>query len=282
MTEIRKVSPGSGAEWLLGGIALLRKAPVALGLLGLIWGGLSALASMTGQLWLNLVLALLGPILFGGMLYAVREVDQDRPALPGHLLQGMRDGKGGKLVAMLLPQLAALVVAMVLLFAMIGAEQLQVLVKVMEEMQTNPDPQLAEALPAGSLFAWLLAVVVIGVVAGFFTFLAVPDVMFTERGAFAAMALSFRACLRNVAALLVLILVLFIAMFAASLAMQLLVVLLGFAVGAQAAMFVGQLLLMAVVLPVVAGAIYLAWRQVIGAVGPAAASHTLGAGDFEA
>lgn len=282
MTEIRKVSPGAGAEWLLGGIALLRKAPLALGLLGLIWGGLSALASMTGQLWLNLVLALLGPILFGGMIHAVREVDHDRPALPAHLLQGMRDGKAGRLVAMLLPQLAALAAAMVLLFAMIGAEQLQALVKVMEEMQTNPDPQLAETLPAGSLFAWLLAVVVIGVIAGFFTFLAIPDVMFTDRGAFSAMALSFRACLRNVAALLVLILVLFIAMFAASLATQLLVVLLGFAIGAQPAMFVGQLLLMAVVLPVVAGAIYLAWRQIIGAGESAVAGRTLNAGDFEA
>lgn len=282
MTEIRKVPPSAGAEWLLGGIALLRKAPLALGLLGLIWGGLSALASVTGQLWLNFALALLGPILFGGMIYAVREVDQGRSALPAHLLQGLREGKAGRLVAMLLPQFAALAVAMVLLFAMIGAEQLQVLVKVMEEMQTNPDPQLAQTLPAGRLFAWLLAVVVVGVIAGFFTFLAIPDVMFTDRGALAAMKLSFRACLRNVAALLVLIVVLFIAMFAASLAMQLVVVLLGFAVGAQAAMFVGQLLLMALVLPVMGGAIYLAWRQVIGPGAGAVNLRPLDAGGFEA
>ncbi|HSM12279.1 MAG TPA: hypothetical protein VK827_12045, partial [Lysobacter sp.] len=63
MTELRKVPASAGAEWLLGGFALLRKAPLALGLLGLIWGGLSALASTSGQLWASFVLALFGPIL---------------------------------------------------------------------------------------------------------------------------------------------------------------------------------------------------------------------------
>ena len=38
MPNINKVPAGAGAEWLLGGFALLRKAPVGLGLLGLGWG----------------------------------------------------------------------------------------------------------------------------------------------------------------------------------------------------------------------------------------------------
>jgi len=280
VTEIHKVPVSAGAEWLLGGFALLRKAPLALGLLGLIWGGLSALASITGQLWLSFVLALLGPILFGGVIYAAREVDLGRHASPAHLVQGLREGKVARLLAMLLPQFAALAVVIVLLFAMIGSEQLQHLVQVMEQMQTNPDPQLAETLPAGRLFAWLLAALVVGVIAGFFTFIAIPDVMFTERGAFAAMKVSFRACVRNVGALLVLIVLLFIAMFALSLAVQLLVGLLGLAIGAQPAMFVGQLLLMAVLLPVMGGAIYYAWRQMLGTAPPA--STPVNAGGFEA
>ena len=283
MTELRKVPASAGAEWLLGGFALLRRAPLALGLLGLIWGGLSTLASFSGQLWLSFVLALLGPILFGGLVYAAREVDQGRKALPAHLAQGLHDRKVARLLAMLLPQLAALVVVIVLLYAMIGTEQMQQLVLVMEQMQTNPDPQLAEGLPAGRMFAWALIALVVGVLAGFFTFAAIPEVMFTERGALDAMLLSFRACVRNIAALLVMVVLTVIAMVALSIAVQLVVVVLGLAIGAQPAMFVGQLLLMAVLLPVMAGAVYYAWRQMLGsATAPRAPAATTGAGGFEA
>lgn len=264
MTDSRKVPASAGAEWLLGGFSVLRKAPLALGLLGLIWGGLSALASVTGQLWLNLVMALLGPILFGGVIYAAREVDLGRPASPQHLLQGLRDGKVLPLLAMLLPQIAALVILALLLLAMIGSEQLQNIVQVMQQMQTNPDPELAKTLPAGRMLGWLLIALVIGVVAGFFTFVAIPEVMFTPRGAFAAMATSFRACVRNLPALLVMIVLLLIALFAISIAVNLVVMLLALAIGQQPAMFVGQLVLMAVLLPVMGGAIYYAWRQMLG------------------
>ena len=264
MSEIRKVPASAGAEWLLGGFALLRRAPLALGLLGLIWGGLSALASVTGQLWLSLVMALLGPILFGGVIYAAREVDLGRPASPRHLLQGLREGKAAQLMAMLLPQIAALVLLALLLVAMIGGEQLQHIVKVMEQMQANPDPELAKTLPAGRMLGWLLVALVVGVVAGFFTFVAIPDVMFTQRGAFASMAISFRACLRNLSALLVMIVLLVIALFAISLAVNLLIVLLTWVIGQPPAMFIGQLLLMASLLPVMGGAVYYAWRSMLG------------------
>ena len=264
MNEIRKVPFGAGAEWLLGGFALLRKAPLALGLLGLIWGGLSALASVGGQLWLSLLLALAGPILFGGIVYAAREVDQGREASPSHLVQGVRDGKALRLLAMLLPQIAALLLMGVLMLVIVGPEELQHVNQVLLQMQTNPDPQLAESLPAGRLLLWLLAVLVVGVVTGFFTFAAIPEVMFTQRHAFTAMGLSFRACLRNVGALLVMIVLMLIAVFALSLALQLLGLLLAFLLGAKASMFVVQLLLMAVLLPVMGGAVYLAWRQMIG------------------
>lgn len=264
MNEIRKVPASAGAEWLLGGFALLRKAPLALGLLGLIWGGLSALASVTGQLWLSLVMALFGPILFGGVIYAAREVDLGRTASPAHLLQGLREGKAVQLLAMLLPQIAALVVLALLLVAMIGGEQLQHIVQVMEQMQTNPDPELAKTLPASRMLGWLLVALVVGVVAGFFTFVAIPDVMFTQRGAFASMAISFRACLRNLTALLVMIVLLVIALFAMSLAVNLLIALLTWVIGQQPAMFIGQLLLMASLLPVMGGAVYYAWRGMLG------------------
>lgn len=281
MTEIRKLPAGAGAEWLLGGFALLRKAPLALGLLGLVWGGLSALASLSGQLWLSFVLALLGPILFGGLIFAAREVDHGRVALPAHLLQGIRDGKTPRLLAMLLPQLAAVVVVVVLLFALVGSDQLQQLVQVMERMQTDPDPQLAEGLPAGRLFVWMLLALVAGVLAGFFTFVAIPQVMFSERGALEAMRLSLRACLRNVVALIVMIVLTLIALIALSLGVMLVVTLLALVIGGQMATFVGQLLSMAIVLPVIAGAVYHAWRQMLGTE-PAPDNAPINAAGFEA
>ncbi|RPE80204.1 BPSS1780 family membrane protein [Vulcaniibacterium tengchongense] len=269
MTQIRKVPFSAGAEWLLGGFALLRRAPLALSLLGLIWGGLSALASVTGQAWLSLLLAVLGPILFAGMIYAAREVDQGRSAQPAHLLAGLREGKAARLLAMLLPQLAALVVLAILLVAMLGGEQLQHIARVMEQVQAGTaDPELAKTLPAGRMLGWLLLAIVIGVLAGFFTFLAIPDVMFTERGPFQAMAISFRACVRNLGALVVMLVLIVIATFGLSLAANIVIVLLALAIGQVAALFVGQLLMMAVLMPVMAGTIYYAWRQLLGGEPP--------------
>lgn len=264
MSEIRKVPMSAGAAWLLGGIAVLRKAPLTLGLLGLIWGGLSALGSLGGQVWLSLLMGIAGPILFAGIIYAANEVEQGRPANPGHLVQGVRDGKALRLLAMLLPQLAAMVVLVVLLVAMVGPDQLERMTAVMIELQTNPDPALVESLPLGALFGWMVAAVAIGVVTGFFTFVAIPEVMFTQRKAFAAMGLSLRACLRNLSALLVMVVLIVVGMIALSLALQLVGIVLAFAIGDQASMFAVQLLLMAILLPVLGGTVLLAWRQMLG------------------
>ena len=281
MDQIRKVPMGAGAEWLLGGIALLRKAPLTLGLLGLIWGGLSALGSLGGQVWLSLLMALAGPVLFGGIIYAAHEVEQSRPAKPAHLLQGIRDGKAPRLLAMLLPQVVAMIVLAALLVAMVGVEQLERMSAVMMELQTNPDPALMETLPLGALFGWFIAALVIGVVVGFFTFVAIPQVMFTSSSAFAAMALSLRACLRNAGALLVMLVLVMVAMIALSLALQLVGVVLAFVLGDHVSMFAVQLLLMAIVLPVLGGAVYLAWRQMVGDATVAPASPVV-SGGFEA
>ena len=281
MTQIRKVPFNAGAEWLLAGFGLLRKAPLALGLLGVIWGALSMLAAMSGQLWLTFIVAVLGPILFGGMIYAAREVDQGRSAQPVHLAQGVREGKLPRLLAMLLPQIAALAILVMLLLAMFGPEQLQQMANVMQQLQDNPDPALVESLPTDRMFGWLLLAMVVGVVVGFFTFIAIPDVMFTDRGAFAAMGASFRACVRNLPAVLLLIVLMFIAVIAISIGINIVTALIGFAIGQAAALFLGQLLMMAVLMPVMAGTIYHAWRQMLGDA-PAPPVVPPASGGFEA
>jgi len=264
MTDVRKVPASDGAEWLLGGIALLKRAPLTLGLLGFIWGAASALAQISGLLVLSLVMFLLGPILFAGMLFAAREVDMGRRATPAHLLQAMREGKGARLLAMLLPQIAALLLLALLLVAMFGGEQLQHIARVLEQMQANPDPELARTLPTGRILGWFGLAVVVGVLAGLFTFVSIPDVMFTARGAFESMVLSFRACLRNFGAILVLLVLMLIALFLLSLAVQVVMLMLGWLIGQQAALFIGQLVLFAIVLPVMAGTVYHAWRRMLG------------------
>ena len=285
MSTINKVPAGAGAEWLLGAFALIRKAPVALGVLGLIWGLLSMAAvqlmalNVSLGLFAQLALALLGPVLFAGLLWAVREVDEDRVAMPTHLFHAVRSEHALSLLATLLPQLAAALVLGFLLIAMIGPAELQHLAEVTAKLQETaqsggqPDPALVRGLPMGSLFLWLLMLFAVVIAVSLVTFVAVPDIVFGGRRGFAAMRNSFRACVRNLAAMFVFYVLLFIALIALSVGIQLLAMVVQLAVGPTAALWVSNLLLMAVLMPLMAGAVFYAWRQMLGsdtAVDPAA------------
>ena len=288
MSTIKKVPAGAGAEWLLGAFALLRKAPLALGVLGVIWGLLSMLAvqamalNVSVGMFLQLALAILAPLLFAGMLWAVREVDQGRPALPAHLFHALRGEHAGSLLATLLPQLAAAAVLGFLLFAMIGADGFQQLREVMGKLQETavaggqPDPELVRSLPVGRLFLWMLMLFAAVIVVSLVTFVAVPDIVFGGSRGFAAMRNSLRACLHNLLAMLVFYVLLFIAFFMMSFGIQLLSMVVQLVAGPTAAMWVSNLLLMAVLMPVMAGAVFHAWRQMLGgdaAAAPVAQTH---------
>lgn len=271
MTDVRKVRPSAGAEWLLGGFGLLRRSPFGLGLLGAIFGLIAVVLAMFAMsspallMLQQLVMALLGPLLVAGMIWAAREVDQGRSANPGHLLRGIQDGKTGRLWATLLPQIAAGVVAVLLLMLMVGPTHLQALVAAVEQAQgqTQPDPSLFADLPMGRLFLWLLLVVAVGITAGFFTFTAIPDMMFRNAGALEAMKRSFRACVGNLPAMIVFFVLLVIAAVCLSIAVQIVGFIVKLVAGETAMLFVVQILLMAVLLPVVTGAMYCAWKQLV-------------------
>lgn len=284
MSTINKVPPSAGAEWLLGAFALLRKAPLALGLLGLMWGLLSlvgvqvmALNASLGML-LQLALAIVAPLLFAGMLWAVREVDQGREAQPSHLFQLVRSDRASSVLATLLPQLAAVLVLGLLLFVMIGPTQLQQLGEVMGKLQETaqaggqPDPELMRTLPVGRLFLWMMMLFAAAIAISLFTFVAVPDVVFGGSRGFDAMRNSFRACVHNLLALLVFYLLLLITLFAISFAVQLVSMVVQLVAGATAAIWVANLLLMAVLMPTLAGAVYYAWKQMLGGVAESAAT----------
>jgi hypothetical protein len=277
MSMINKVPASAGAEWLLGGFALLRKAPVALGMLAVLWGLVSlvvmlvAMAVPVLMYGLQFLLILAGPLFFAGMILAVREVDQDRPALPAHLLQPVRDGHARSLLATLLPQAVAALILGGLLFVVVGTEQLKHLSDVMAQMQViaesggKADPSMLEGLPVGRLLLWVLLVLVSFVAVKWMTFVAAPQILFSGNDALSSMRNSLRACLHNWTAMLVFYLLAGIAIFAISVGLLLVASLLQLVVGATLAVLFWQLMLMAVLMPVLAGAAYYAWRQMMGA-----------------
>lgn len=282
MSDVRKVSAGAGAEWLLGGFGLLRKAPAGLVATGAVLGLVTGLPLLLAEsapgafLGLQALIMLLTPVLLGGFVHAMREVDQGRAASPSHLLEGFRHGRTLPLMAQLVPQVAFGIAAVVLLLLMVGLDQLQSLATVMEQAQgqANPDPALFAGLPAGRLLLWMLVVIALVVAVYFYTFIASPQIMLEGRPAFAAMARSFRACLRNLPAMVVFILLTLVVAVLMSIAAQVVGGLFGLLGGLVLGTLVGQVVLMAVLMPVVIGSIYTAWQQMAAPAGDAPATGT--------
>ena len=277
MKDVRKVPASAGAEWVLGGFRLLRQAPLGFGTLGLVYGVLALVVSLSAEkstplaLLLELVLVFVAPLLIGGMVYAARSIDAGGRAAPEQLLQAVREGKVARLLATLLPQVIALLLCAVLLVVLVGGEQLQAMAQTiaMMQAQAHPDPALAASLPIGRLALWLLLVCVVGIVAGFFTFVAAPEIMFTDSTAFAAMRRSFRACMRILPALLVFFVLTAIAAVAVYVAVMLVALVARLLAGPTAMDMVAQLLSTAVLMPVITGAMYIGWKQMLAdAVAP--------------
>lgn len=280
MDDVNKVPASAGAQWLLDGMANLRRAPFSFGLLGVIYG---AIALVVGQaatanaglfMALEVLLVLLGPLLMGGFVFAARSVAGGGPALPAHLLEGLHGGRTGRLLATLLPNIAALLLCVVLLFAMVGAGPLMEIAQAVERAgaQAAPDPAIFAGLPVGRLLLWFLLVLAIGIVASFFTFVAIPEIMFRDTGAFAAMRRSFRACVRNLPALLVFLVLTFIAIVVLYIGLSIVGLVVAAVAGQAAMQVVLQLLGSAVVMPALLSAIYFAWRQMLDGGSAAAAA----------
>ncbi|AKC88296.1 BPSS1780 family membrane protein [Pseudoxanthomonas suwonensis] len=288
MDTIRKLPASDGAEWLLGGFALLRRAPLALGALGALWGLLASLVMAVGMAVpalaavLQFLVALAGPVLFAGLVWAVREVAHGRPALPVHLLQGVREGRVPQLLTTLLPQVAAGLVLGVLLLVLVGTQQLQHLAQASEELNAlaqsgqQPTPEQVEALvaglPAGRILLWLLLGLAAAVAVAMTVFVSVPRILFDRRGGLEAMRDSLRACLHNLPALAVFLLLTLVAVFAVYFGVLLATLVLQLLAGPLLAMWIAQLLLMGVLMPLLAGATYTAWTRFFGEAVPEVAA----------
>ena len=289
MDRIHRLPASAGAEWLLGGFALLRKAPLALGTLGALWGLLGAvvvfLAAVVPALaaGLQLLLAIAGPVLFAGLLWAVREVQQGRPALRAHLARGLQGGHVPSLLTTLLPQVVAGILLGVLLLVLVGPEQLQRFLSLLDEFNAmaaageQPSPEQIGAIMAGlrvwHFLLWLLAGLCVALAAAMAVFMAVPRILFDARPGLAAMGDSARAAAVNLPAVLVFFLLAVVALVAINFAVMLLALLAQAVGGPMFGALVAQVLLMAVVKPLLAGAVLVAWGQLFGrAAAPAVAT----------
>lgn len=287
MTPINKLPASAGAQWLLDAFALLRRAPWGLGRLGVIWGALTLLALAGGALHptlglaLQLGLSLLGPFLFAGLLWAVREVDGGRPVQPGVLFHEIRGEHASALLATFLPQLLMALGLALLFLTLVGTDGMQQMVEVAGKIQAaqaagqQPDPALVQALPVGRVLLCLLVALAMVPVVVFLIFVAVPQVIFSGSQGLAAMRTSLRACLHNLPALLVFLLLLFVTLLALTVGVQIVAMVLQLLLGTAFAVFVANLLMMAVLMPLFAGVTYFAWKQMFGAPEQAAAAPAL-------
>jgi hypothetical protein len=277
--EIRKVPASAGAEWLLGAFGLLRKSPLGFGLLGLVYAGLwlalilimQAAPTVGGAL--QLVFLIIGPLLIAGMIFAAHEVDEGRNASPAHLLAAIRTGKAGRVITTLVPQIGIALVCLALLYVMLGqanvAKLMEFSVKLQTEAQTKGtiDPNLMASLvrdlPLERLALWFIAVAAIGFGTIFFTLTVLPDMMFTNVRLIGAMKRSYRACTQNVLALLLFLIMGFVVMIAFSVGLGILGALASL-IGGDIALLIVNAIGNGIFVAFLAGAMYFAWKQMLG------------------
>ncbi|MBS0201094.1 MAG: hypothetical protein JSR70_11655 [Proteobacteria bacterium] len=280
--NIRKVPASAGAQWLIDGFMLLKASPGGLGAMGVMYGvlaavvvGMSAVAPEIGFV-LQTALLLVVPLLTGGLVWAAREVAQGRSVGLASYGEPFRQGKVGALLFTLLPQVVLGLSMAILLLVLVGSDNLQVIASVMEKMQSagpgaQPDPALIASLPAGRMLLWLLCVVVLALVMFLMTFVAVPDIMLGGSSGLQALRRSWRAGVRNLPAVLVFIGVALVTLIGISLLAGIVGVIVRMIAGSAAQAMVSQLLTMAIIVPIVWGAIGRAWQSMLGqdAVPPA-------------
>lgn len=236
----QRVPAGNGLQWLIEAVQLILANPAPFALMGLLIGVIAMVPLLGG-----LALVVLGPALYGGIMYAAREQQAGRKADFQHLFQAFREeGKLPKMMMLCLPGVAAGVVIAVLVVAAFGGALLGAGLS----SGSSSAPALGVGMGAGALVVMLIALAV-GLASFALTFFATPRVMLESADPVAAMKDSAQACLDNVGAVAIYLVVLVGAVLALSMLLGLIPVL-------------GQLVLMTALIPVVSVAGFVAWRQV--------------------
>lgn len=278
MRDIRKLPASAGAQWLLDTFTLYRRAPLQLAVLGIIGMLVSSLIAIVSQAlpgWLSLLGQLLsvavGPILFGGMLWAVSEIDQGHRAQPAHLLQPIRDRRVSHLLVPLAIQMVTILALGALLFVMIGSDGLNSIgeatrnLQVLQQSGTAPSNEqvlaVFDPVPVKRVLLWIALVFAVFVALSMAMFTQPALVMFDRQSGMHALRMSLQGCIENFGAMTVFMLLGLVAMvciyFLVAILMQI-ALLIG---GTAAATALMQLVVTTVIMPLYVGAVYASWKQ---------------------
>ncbi len=236
----RSVSADHGFRWLIESARLLAANPAPF----LAMGATVALLAMLPLLG-GLLLFVFGPALNAGIVTAAKSQAAGRPARYEHLFAGFTTpGKLPRLVALCLPWIAMLI-ALFMVLILLG-----VALAVFGVGGGDIESWASDG-PPGPVLAIMLLLLLVGMLVPYaLTFFAMPRVMLTDTAPLAAMRDSIEACITNIGAFIVFLLTLF----AVAIAFAPLLALLP--------LRLGELLLMAFTVPWVAGALWLAYRDV--------------------
>lgn len=223
------VVPGHALQWLADGWRLFIKAPGVWAIQALIlFVILAALGVLPFLGWAAAPIAL--PVLVGGMLAGAQALDRGQTLRVDHLFEGIRRHAGNLLLVGVFHLLGALLAA--LIAAAIGGSA------VLTGMIVGAVPGAGVA--AGGMMLGVLVFTVLWALLMMALWFAPALVMLHDVAPLDAMKLSARACLHNLLAFLVLATLLYVLVWVAMIPAGL-----------------GMLVL----IPVIAGALYAAWRE---------------------
>lgn len=269
---MNKVPASAGAQWILDAFATFRAAPGPY----LMVAGVYALGILVASLLMKqvaplgmlvlLVLTLMQPVFMGALVIGANDAAAGKQ--PGNDLfrRVHASGKIPQLLLTLLPQIAVGVLSVILLYSMVGTQDLGHTLQVLEAIQNKPESQaeLMKELPLAAFGRWALVSLVLGLVAAMFSFLAIPQILFNNRGAIDAMRDSFRGVTGNFLTVVLGFIYFVITSLAILLGFTIISALISVLAGRGAADLVGSFLQILVLLPLQALITFAAWKSIFG------------------
>ena len=248
-----KKPAGRGAAWFFQAIALFLKSPFVW-ILTIICFSLVGLIQMIPIIG-PVAMSLLGPVFIAGLVLGARQLDETDSFRVGCLFQGFRQGFGQLLLLGLLFLAATTVAVLVSLgvsFAFAGIS--------LSNLQAQAFPPIAALL-----MVLLMLAAFVPIMMGYW--FAPALIAINEKPVFSAIALSFRACLRNILPFLIYSLVALGVGIAAGLLIAALFAVfaaVGGGAGVAAAILpvILVLLLMLALMPIYVSSIYTSYRDI--------------------
>ena len=216
---------------------------------------------------LTLLVMFLVPILLGGLMHVVREAEAGRPVRARDVFAPLRSAQGRSLALLGLVQVALTVVGGVLMVGIAGSDYWRDYLQAMQQAMSGTQPTMPQPANRGLLF-------LVQLVFNYFSYalmlFSIPLMLFSGNSLGEALRNSLRAAVRNIGPNM-LAGVLFIgALLVSALVVGLVATLLAMLGGVIHAALGGALSMLAMlgfaalVLVLVVGATYLAWRDTFG------------------